>query len=243
MPSDPMNVFTKENLVTYLKELARVYRRLNRADAPAEIILIGGAAILINYGFRDMTADVDAILHASSSMRDAINQVGDQFALPYGWMNCDFMRTASYSPKLSQFSTFYRTFYNSIQVRTVSAEYLIAMKLRSGRKYKNDLSDIIGIMAEHEKRGSPITTEMIDAAITDLYGGWSDISKESHNFIRNTLQHGRYEELFASIRLEEQYAENLLIDFKSRYPGSTDHSNLDDILTMLKTKKQPGKGD
>ena len=29
---------------------------------PAEIILIGGASILINYGFREMTYDMDAII-------------------------------------------------------------------------------------------------------------------------------------------------------------------------------------
>ena len=40
---------------------------------PAEIILVGGAAILVNYGFRAMTTDIDAIIHAASSMKNAIN--------------------------------------------------------------------------------------------------------------------------------------------------------------------------
>ena len=31
----------------------------------AEIILIGGASILINYGFREMTYDMDAIIKSS----------------------------------------------------------------------------------------------------------------------------------------------------------------------------------
>ena len=37
----------------------------------AEIILIGGASILINYGFREMTYDMDAIIKSSGAMRDA----------------------------------------------------------------------------------------------------------------------------------------------------------------------------
>ena len=73
------NTFTKENLDNYLKELAKEYRKLAGKDMPAEIVLVGGAAILTNYGFRNMTTDVDAVIHAASSMKDAINKVGDKF--------------------------------------------------------------------------------------------------------------------------------------------------------------------
>ena len=44
MSSDSKNVFTKENLDTYLKELAKEFRKINGKSMPAEIILIGGAA-------------------------------------------------------------------------------------------------------------------------------------------------------------------------------------------------------
>ena len=171
MSSEPASVFTKDNLDTYFKELAKEYRKLSGKSMPAELILVGGAAILLNYGFRDTTTDVDAIIHASSSMKDAINHISDRFDLPNSWLNSDFMHTSSYSSKLCQYSVFYRTFANVLHVRFVSSEYLIAMKLRSGRKYKNDLSDILGILAEHERCGSPLAWEAIDQAVTDLYGG------------------------------------------------------------------------
>ena len=151
MSSDAMNYFTKENLDTYLRELAKEYRKRNGRAMPAEIVLIGGAAILVNYDFREMTTDVDAVIHAASTMKDAINYVGDKFGLPNEWLNADFMRTASYTPKLNQYSSYYKTFSNVLAIRTVTAEYLIAMKLRSVRKYKHDLSDVLGILAEHEK--------------------------------------------------------------------------------------------
>ena len=73
---------------------------------PTEIMLVGGAAILTNYGFRDMTTDIDAVIHAASSMKDAINRVGDKFHLPNGWLNAYFMRTGSYSPKLDKYKKF-----------------------------------------------------------------------------------------------------------------------------------------
>ena len=54
--------FTKENIDTYLKEVAKEYRKQIGKNMPAEMILIGGASILVNYGFRDMTSDMLGIL-------------------------------------------------------------------------------------------------------------------------------------------------------------------------------------
>ena len=238
MSSENTVYFTKENLDTYLKELAKEFRKLNGTAMPAEIILIGGAAILANYGFRNMTTDVDAVIHASSSMKDAINRVGDKFDLPNGWLNADFMNTGSYSSKLDEFSAYYKTFSNALQIRTVSAEYLIAMKLRSGRKYKNDLSDIIGILDEHEKRGTPITLDNIDAAVNNLYGDWSAIPADSRAFIQNAFRNGNYEQVFASISEEEKKSKEILVGFEQDYPGVTTESNVNEILRTLKEKKK-----
>ena len=58
MSSENRFEFTKDNIDTYLKELAKEYRKLVGKNVPAEIILIGGASVLVNYGFRDMTTDI-----------------------------------------------------------------------------------------------------------------------------------------------------------------------------------------
>ena len=237
MSSEHINVFTKENLDTFLKEMGKEYRRLNGKSMPAEIVLIGGAAILVNYGFRDMTTDVDAVIHGVSAMKDAINIVGDRHRLPNGWLNADFMKTGSYSPKLLQYSVRYREFSNVLTVRTVSAEYLIAMKLRAGRKYKNDLSDVIGILAEHEQRGDPITMERIDTAVCNLYGGWEEIPADSVSFIRDTMAHGEFEKAYESVRAGERQAKEILLQFQEDYPGVTNTDNVDNILTQLKKRK------
>lgn len=232
------NTFTKENLDTYLKELAKEFRRLNGKSMPAEIVLVGGAAILTNYGFRDMTTDIDAVIHAASSMKDAINMVGDKFDLPNGWLNADFMHTGSYSPKLDEFSVYYKSFYGVLSVRTIAAEYLIAMKLRSGRKYKNDLSDVIGILAEHEKSGTPITIEKIDAAVTNLYGGWDAFPEDSKTFIEDALKNGDFENVYTSVKKDELESKDILIGFEKDYPKVVKESNINDILKTLKEKRK-----
>ena len=137
-PDKQISPITRDNLNEYLKDLAKEFRKLNGNKTSAEIVLIGGAAILVGYGFRELTYDIDAIIIASSAMKDAIARVSDKRGLPPDWLNTDFKRTASYSDKLPGVSQYYRTFSNILTVRTVSAEYLLAMKFMSGRQYKND---------------------------------------------------------------------------------------------------------
>lgn len=120
--------FTRENLDSYLMELAKEFRKKNGSRMPAEIILMGGASILINYGFREMTYDMDAIIKSSGAMRDAINTLGDRLGLPIGWLNTDFVHTNSYTPRLAEHSKYYKTFANILQIRTVSDEYSLLIK-------------------------------------------------------------------------------------------------------------------
>ena len=120
--------FTRENLDSYLMELAKEFRKKNGSRMPAEIILMGGASILINYGFREMTYDMDAIIKSSGAMSDAINTVGDRLGLPIGWLNTDFVHTNSYTPRLAEHSKYYKPFANILQIRTVSDEYSLLIK-------------------------------------------------------------------------------------------------------------------
>ena len=230
--------FNKDNIDLYLKELAKAYRKRAGKDFPAEIILIGGASILINYGFRGMTTDVDALIFASSGMKDAVNQVGDRYGLPNGWLNSDFTKTASYTPKLYQYAAYYRTYANVLTVRTVAAEYLIAMKLRSGRQYKNDLSDVLGILAEHEKRGAPITMVQIREAVQNLYGAWSYLPEESRQFIERVMTVPGHESLYDQIATAERKTKDELIAFDQRYPGAVNEANTQDIINLLRKRKE-----
>lgn len=88
--------FSKDNIDGYLKALGKEYRKRAGKGIKGELILVGGAAILVNYGFRDITTAVDALIQAASSMKDAINHVGDTFGLPNGWLNEDFAQTVSF---------------------------------------------------------------------------------------------------------------------------------------------------
>lgn len=233
--------FTKENLDGYLKELSKEFRKMNGTRMPAEIILIGGAAVLINYGFREMTYDMDAIIQASSSMKDAINRVGDRMGLPKGWLNTDFMKTTSYTPRLIQHSRYYKTFSNVLRIRTVSAEYLVAMKLMAGRQYKNDLSDVVGILLEQQNAEKEISLDSIKRAAEELYDGYENLPETSRTFIEAVYQNPDLSALYDKIREDEKQNKNILLEFQDDYPDVLNGDNLADILKAAKAKK--GKND
>lgn len=230
--------FTKENLDRYLKELAKEYRKINGKTMPAEIILIGGASVLINYGFREMTYDMDAVFNAASSMKDAINNVGNRYNLPAGWMNDDFMRTDSYTPRIINYSKYYHTYSNVITFRTVTGEYLVAMKMKSGREYKYDRSDIIGILWEQEKLGDPLTIDRIKQAVIDLYDSYDAISNDMRIFIEKAILDSAYETTYERVRKAEAENKKVLVEYQENKPGVINSKNVDDVLAALRRRKK-----
>lgn len=234
--------FTKENLDYYLKELAKEFRKRNGKNMPAEIVLVGGAAILANYGFREMTYDIDAVITASSAIKEAVNTVGDRFGLPNGWLNADFKNTSSYSPKLSQYSKYYRTYSNVLNIRTISAEYLVAMKLMSGRPYKKDLSDIIGILSEQERRGEPLSYRQIDCAVRNLYGGWDDISEYAIQVLKAALDSENLKELFMEQEREEALSKQAVLQVQKYEVEKVKESNVEEIIQKALRKKTDDRG-
>ena len=226
---------SKENLNYYLNELSKEYRKLGGKNYPAEIVLIGGAAILANYGFRETTTDIDAILPSISIMKEAINHITDKHHLPEGWLNNDFMKTKSYSPKLAQYSLPYKEFNHVLSVRIVMPEYLIAMKLKSGRKYKYDLSDIVGILEEQSAKGNPLSLTVIKKAYIDLYGSWNNLTTYARKFIESIVNRDDYRRMYDQTRENEKAAKSDLDQFEAEYPNVINEKNIDEIIENFKS--------
>ncbi len=173
---------TRENAFEIIKKFAAKYRKM-LGRTPAEIIIVGGGSIMLNYKFRDATQDFDVILKEVSGINDVIAQFADENDLPRDWMNTDFMKTPSYTATLREISTHYSTLNNgTLEIRTVSGVYLIAMKIKSRRNYRNDISDVSGILIEEYENGNPINSNMIFEAYRKLYN--EEVSSELAKFIR-----------------------------------------------------------
>ena len=196
-----------------------------------ELILIGGVSIVVNYEFRNSTSDVDCIDVNNILMNDAIIKVAEKYDLPTDWINTDFKITKSYSDKLINYSTYYKTFGNgTLEIRTIKDEYLIAMKLVSGRKYKNNISDIVGIISEIKKERD-ISLSEIEKAVIDLYGDMSKVDPFAYSLLKDCLNNilVNYEEIK---KIEKQNKDNLLeLDGDIRFLND---DNINYILEKLK---------
>lgn len=53
---------SKNNIDEVLKEFAKQYKKCC-GNAPAEVTIVGGGSILINYNFRETTQDLDVIVN------------------------------------------------------------------------------------------------------------------------------------------------------------------------------------
>ena len=96
--------------------------------------------------------------------------------------------------------------------------------------------DMKRILAEHEKKGSPISLEQIQKAVSDLYGSWDSISESSRNFIMNAMDDGHFIDLYMKTVAGEKETKELLVEFEKKYPGKTKEANVDSIAENLQKK-------
>lgn len=104
------------------------------------------------------------------------------------------------------------------------------MKLVSGRKYKNDISDIVGIISEIKKERD-ISLSEIEKAVIDLYGDMSKVNYFAYSLLKDCLNNSlvNYEEIK---KIENQNKDNLLeLDGDIRFLND---DNINYILEKLK---------
>lgn len=117
-----------------------------------------------------------------------------------------------------------------LTIRTVSAEYLVAMKLKSGRRYKHDISDVMGILKEQKAANAPISIDLIKKAVSDLYGEWSALPEKTRRIIEKAFVKQNFDELYEKYSIQEEQNKKRLIKFEKDHPGVITEDNVDDII-------------
>ena len=112
------------------------------------------------------------------------------------------------------------------------------MKLMAGRQYKNDLSDIVGVLIEQEERNEPLNFEKIQEAVIDLYDSYDRIPENSRTFIEAVYKKEDLHAFYKQCREIEQENKDVLVGFQENYPGVLNGDNLADILKAARAKKQ-----
>lgn len=101
-----------------------------RGGDRAEIIVVGGAAVVLLFQARETTKDVDALflLPEAARIRDAATHVAAQLDLPADWLNDG---AKGYMVGLTTGELLYES--PSLTVRAASLPQLLAMKLAAWR--------------------------------------------------------------------------------------------------------------
>lgn len=112
------------------------------------------------------------------------------------------------------------------------------MKLMSGRKYKNDISDIVGIINSCKLNNKIITYDMIDTAVKNLYDNWDNIDKEVVELLHIILNTKNLNELYDKTLKDENNSKHQLLDFNNKYQHTLNEANINDVLAILNKTNQ-----
>ena len=124
----------KEDIEKYLRMLGQ---ELLKRQVTGEILLVGGAVMLLKVQNRETTKDIDAYFVSSQAevIREAAQTIADREGLPQDWIN-DAAKGFFYrQPPTEQWAE-----YPGLRVYVPTLDYLFAMKLVAGRP--QDLDDI-----------------------------------------------------------------------------------------------------
>jgi len=138
----PLKKLTKQEIASALGRLSELAAG---EGVRLEMTLYGGAVMLLAYNARQVTKDVDAIVHPPDVARRLVARVARERGLHDGWLNDDVkqfigIREAKNELIIANVSP------TGLHVTRPTAKYLLAMKVMACRKplpgYEGDYQDI-----------------------------------------------------------------------------------------------------
>ncbi len=117
----------REDIGKYLRMLGQ---ELQKKQVIGEILLVGGAVMLLEVGNREVTKDIDAYFDPkySSAIREATMTIASREGLPGDWLN-DGVKGFFYSqPPHKRWAE-----YPGLRVYVATLDYILVMKVVAGR--------------------------------------------------------------------------------------------------------------
>ena len=129
-----------------IRAFGALSEELERGNKRAQIIVVGGAAIVLLFRARDSTKDVDAyfVRPEAAEIRAAVEAVASRLELPSDWLNDG---AKGYLVGVTVGAVLYES--EHLEVRAATATQLLAMKLAAWRDAV-DRSDAKLLLSEME---------------------------------------------------------------------------------------------
>lgn len=107
-----------------------------------------------------------------------------------------------------------------------------------GCQNKHDLSDVIGILVEHQESGDVISLKAVERSVVVLCGDLEKFLATSHSIICAAIEHPNLSEVYEQINRKRTGSKNVLVSFEERYHGVTTMGNVDEILTIERSRTE-----
>jgi hypothetical protein len=132
-----MTALSKKQILRCLEELST---EMEKQVIKGEILLFGGAAMVLVFNARTSTKDVDAIFRPKKEIYAISGKIARKYHLPEEWLN-DSVKGFITSNNFKQ-NLFIR--YKNLSVYTPEPQYLLAMKCMSMRigMESSDIDDV-----------------------------------------------------------------------------------------------------
>jgi hypothetical protein len=146
------------------KELERMLALLNeqlqKNGVTGEICIVGGAAMILAFGSRASTRDIDALVVAPASVRTAVAQVAEANGISPNWLNDGAKGFApGQSTELKEILKF-----SHLRVVAPPAEYILAMKCLAARVGldEHDKEDTLFLVKRIGLRNADAVLEIVE---------------------------------------------------------------------------------
>ncbi len=160
----PLKFLTKNEIEAALGRLSELAAS---EGVRLEMTLYGGAVMLLAYDARDVTKEVDAIVHPPVIARRLVAQVAFELKLHEGWLNDDVKQFVSQKEAKNELPL-KNLNREGLHITRPTAKYLLAMKVLANRKpqpgYAGDHGDIETLL-----RITRITTISEIQAVVDSF--------------------------------------------------------------------------
>jgi hypothetical protein len=129
--------------------LSQLSEKLGQRGLKAEICLVGGAVMVLAFGSRESTHDLDGVFAPKAEVLTCVAEVGAERKLPEDWLN---KGVEGFLATNSEFISDGMRQYSNLSIKRASTEYMFAMKAMSarisgfGEDKSNDSNDLEFLM-------------------------------------------------------------------------------------------------
>lgn len=121
-----MKSLSKKNIKKYLKEISV---ELSKEGLKGEILILGGAMMVLVFNARTSTKDVDAIFYPKVKIYELSKKITEKYGLPENWLNDSVKGFIKKTPLNKQLLIR----FDNLLVYVPEPEYILAMKSISMR--------------------------------------------------------------------------------------------------------------